>query len=259
MKGFFSAQLNGPYWHGGGNQIDSLFARGALTGTRPPDWGKSPRWRAIGDSTATLDDRARAYIGANCSGCHGARGNANHAAAFVAFNYDFHTGVPAEELRDRTVRRTDFVSEIEPKSITPKLIVPKYPQKSLLLYRQTTRDTTPGDYSWDSQQMPPLATYERNQAALDLMTKWILGMDSVFTGVRGGPLARADFAPVILGDRLLLMPGPQPADPVLLIDLRGRSTSLRRIGVGEYAIPAGLPLGSYLVRRGSQRALRQLL
>ena len=259
VLGFFSSQLNGPYWRGGGNQIDSLFARGFLTGAKPADWTKSPRWRAIGDSTATLDVRARSYIGANCSGCHGARGNANHAAAFVAFNYDFHTGVPAEELRDRTVRRTDFVSEIEPVSITPKLIVPHWPQKSLLLYRQTTRDTTPGDYEWDSQQMPPLATYERNQPALDLMSKWILGMDSVFAGVRGGAMARADFAPFILGRRLRLAPALDGSDaPVSLVDFRGRATVLAGIGAGEFAIPAALPPGTYLVRRGAQRALRHL-
>ncbi len=259
VLGFFSAQLNGPYWHGAGNQVDSLFARGILKGDRPADWSKSPRWHGVSDSTspgATLDARARSYIAANCSGCHGARGNANHAAAFVAFNYDFHTGVAAEELRDRTVRRTDFVSEIEPRSITPKLIVPKYPQKSLLLYRQTTRDTVPGDYAWDTQQMPPLATYERNLAALDLLNRWVLEMDTIFVGVRPVAGGLGAFAPVVRG-RTLSFPG-NGSEVLELVDMRGRSWRLQPIGPGVYAIPAAAAPGLYLFRAGKYRVLLSL-
>src|SRR6185295_13706306 len=83
VLGFFTAQLNRTYWHGTGNQMDSLFARNviklAANGQKPANWNNSPRWwapadPASGDPRDSLGARARAYIAANCSGCHSPRG-----------------------------------------------------------------------------------------------------------------------------------------------------------------------------------------
>ena len=146
--------------------------------------------------------------------------------------------------------------------MTPKLVVPRYPQKSLLLYRQTTRDTVPEDYDPDSQQMPPLATYERNQAALDLLNRWVLEMDTVMAGTHPNGKAFADRQPILRG-RELRFPADMLARAseqhrVLLVTLQGRAYPLPRIGAGVYAIPSGLPSGPYFIEAGDYRAFRYL-
>lgn len=51
--------------------------------------------------------------------------------------------------------------------IEPALVVPWYPEKSVLIFRERSRDTAPGNYDPYRNQMPPLGTYEVN-ANLDV-------------------------------------------------------------------------------------------
>lgn len=262
VLGFFGAQLNMKNHRGAGNQLDTLFARGILKGIKA-DWSKSPRWYGLDDSTSpgsTLDARARSYIGANCSGCHGTRGNANHAAAFVTFNYDFHKGVPEDEFRGRSLRRAELVADVEPLNVAPSLVVPGYPQKSMILFRQSVRNTTPGDFFPDSREMPPLGSYEVNPRAVTVLTRWIMEMDTLLVSVRPGARGMVLRNPVIQG-RTLVLPSSfilGPGTKVAMTGIQGRRLELVRVSEGSYAIPSSAAPGLYAFTAGSRRFLMAL-
>ena len=67
-------RLNRPAADGSGNQLETLVAAGRLTGApAPAAW---PRDRALADTSATLDERARTWLDVNCAHCHTPRGPA---------------------------------------------------------------------------------------------------------------------------------------------------------------------------------------
>ncbi len=282
VLGFFTAQLNRPHPDSAGrNQLDALFAQGVLKGSRPAVWDNSPRWRGIEEDRAGLDVRARSYIAANCSGCHGDRGEKVGATFGVQLNYDFHTMEAKMDLRHRSVAwpfglddgsipprfypKSDYINNPGAQDylvIDPAVIVPGYPQKSVLLFRQTQRDTTPGDYDPDRNQMPPLASFEVNLAATDLIKRWILEMGPVVpVGVRRG-IAVAAAAPAVCfqGRTLVVSREALKADPkVSMLALNGGEVRLERLAEGLYALPAGLPKGLYYIRAGGKSLLKYLL
>jgi hypothetical protein len=276
VLGFFTAQLNRPDPDSAGmNQLDGLFAKGVLKGTRPFAWEYAPRWRGLDDGTASLDVRARSYIAANCSGCHGARGVEVGATMGIYLNYDFHEMVPRMEFRNCAMtwpwgldtvapvfypkNAPDNPQHLDTLRIEPALVVPGYPEKSVLLFRQKVRNTRPGNYDADRNQMPPGGSYEPDGAAIALMEKWIREMPSPVVALRAARPASANDAR-LEDRRLILSVGFAPGNvEVTLSALDGRRVEVRRLAAGVYAIPPGLPKGLYLIRAGSRSALRYLL
>ena len=181
VLGFFPAQLKRPSSIvPGTHQIDALFDSGVFVGTRPTAAQKLARWKGIGEPLPsgpedlrfrTLDTMARAYIGANCSGCHSTR-NIPFSNAPSALNYDYYQMKPVVEFgaqeagsagvdildEDTTqalhdgrykyvlsVRRaglpmtpgTPWDLALPPGAMPPTtLISPGYPSLSMMLYRQ---------------------------------------------------------------------------------------------------------------------------
>ncbi|MBP8810330.1 MAG: hypothetical protein KBG48_26820 [Kofleriaceae bacterium] len=67
-------RLNRPAASGGGNQLEAMIAAGRLTGAPPAAaW---PIDHALGDASASLDQRARTWLDVNCAHCHNPRGPA---------------------------------------------------------------------------------------------------------------------------------------------------------------------------------------
>jgi hypothetical protein len=276
VLGFFTAQLNREAPDSAGmNQLDWLFAKGVLAGKKPYAWEYSPRWRGIDDSGASVDLRARSYIAANCSGCHGRRGFEVGAAMGVDLNYDFHEMVPRMELRYRAISWSFGLDTLAPfyypkqdpnnplhldsLPIEPALVVPGYPAKSALLFRQKERNTVPGDYDANRNQMPPGGSFEVNEPAVALMEKWIRDMRAPVVPLRAARRAAAGGVH-LEARRLTLDPGFAPGNAeVTLSTVDGRRLELRKLGTGIYELPAGLPKGLYLIRAGSRSALRYLL
>ncbi len=194
VLGFFTAQLNRPAPKAPAmNQLDWLISQGVLAGVKPATWDAAPRWRALEDSAFTSDKwtslnvRARSYIGANCSGCHGNRGGALGAYNSTDFNYDYFDMASKIEFRNHWVGWGHGVDANAPEFwpltdtlnnplrkdslvIDAKLIIPGYPSKSVLLQRQKNRNTAPDDFG-GADQMPPLATFEVNPDAIALLEK----------------------------------------------------------------------------------------
>lgn len=300
VLGFFTAQLNRPAPKSPGmNQLDWLISQGVLSGTKPASWDASPRWRGIEDSAFTsdkwtsLDVRARSYLGANCSGCHGDRGGELSAYLSRDFNYDFYDMASRIEFRNHDVGwghgadanapefwpKTDRVNNplgMDSLPITSKLIIAGYPSKSALLQRQKNRNTEPDDFG-TVDQMPPLATYEVNTAAIALLEKWILAMPplppSAVRRPPSVPTAGAGYAVRVQGRRVEITRGRGTgsakgtvtgdgsgpgagAEEVSLVSVDGRRMPLRPLGDGSYELPTDLGRGVFFIRVGGRSFVR---
>ncbi|HKP94878.1 MAG TPA: hypothetical protein VJ385_03880 [Fibrobacteria bacterium] len=264
VLGFYTPQLNRPSVGDTNNQITRLFQKGILAWSKPTpnkaETAKMPKWAKDDDGTASLDLRARAYIAANCSGCHGERGKGTDATPHVTdLNYDFFklaggTLTPSMELRNVSVG----IFDLEPitlngKKIEPALIVPGHPEISVLLYRMKHRNRlTPdsvGAFTRDPGQMPPLGVFEEDTVATKMIAQWITSLPEV-ASIRNGSAGPVAGAPVLHGNILSLH--ATPGAKVSLMGLDGRKHALTEISEGRYRLPAGLAPGLYLVGAGSR-------
>jgi uncharacterized repeat protein (TIGR03806 family) len=101
-----------------------------------------------------LQDRARAYLHANCSHCHRPGGGGQ-------LGTDFRWEIPNGEMGLIWERPTGFDLELE----DPLLILPGHPHRSVLFGRMET--LTP------AYRMPPLGTSRVDGEALQLISEWI--------------------------------------------------------------------------------------
>jgi hypothetical protein len=108
----------------------------------------------------------------------------------------------------------------------------------------------------DGSQMPPLATYIPDTAALKILGEWVTnyytltvvpGEDPVLS-IHGAHLA-LEGSPSIQ-NRQLIVPGSWTGKAVM-ISLDGRSTPLSSVGRGRYVLPASMPVGVYFFKVGN--------
>lgn len=240
---FFTAQLNRPMADNPAlNQVQHLFDRGLLAlpaGKSMPDLSKSPRWARWDDAGASLEVRARSYLAANCSGCHGTRGIATQAANTITIDYDYHD---MKSHMDLTAKRLVGVFPID----SAGLLVPGRPDRSVLLYRQQARNQKDQDFTAERDAMPPLGSFEPDTNAIKVVSAWITSMGG--SGIHGLAGARGDARGIVARDgRLILPAGMAPAGArVALIDLSGRELALARAEDGSWRY-AGRPAGIHLV------------
>jgi hypothetical protein len=117
---------------------------------------KYPRLVNPYDPKQELDQRARAYLHANCSQCHVAAGGGNSQ-----MELEFTTALEKMRLVDvRPVHDTYGLPDA-------RLISPGSPERSVLLHRMSHRDRG---------HMPPLATSIVDREAIKLLREWIGGM-----------------------------------------------------------------------------------
>ena len=280
VLGFFTAQLNRPHPDTAGiNQLEYFFAKGILKGRKPTFWNAAnvPRWYPIGDATAPIDTRARAYIAANCSGCHGTRGNGVGAAAMCNLNLDFHAMKPEMEFRHKyaSSRGLDTLApKYYPKvgdpnnptgldsiEILPAFVVPGYAQKSLVVFRQEQRNEVRNDFGGNFNQMPPLATFEVDVMAMDTLKKWIKTMNPFIAPnqIQAVFNHRNPTPDAFLQGRRLLVSKVGAQMKVSMSAVNGRKVSLHRTSEGVYTVPQDVPKGLYLIQVGKASLLRHLL
>lgn len=138
-----------------GNQLESLNHIGAFNPAIDinglPGVLKSEN---IDDINASLENRARSYLDANCAGCH-RPGGGTRSAMDLRLNVDLASaGVINGEVVDAL--------GIE----GAKVIVPGQPEQSILFQRISQVGT--------SQAMPPLAKNKLDEAAVSIIRDWIL-------------------------------------------------------------------------------------
>jgi uncharacterized repeat protein (TIGR03806 family) len=108
-------------------------------------------------SSASIDDRARSYLHANCATCH--RKDGNYSAIDLRF------GISLADMK---------ICNLAPNKgnlgiVDSKRLVPATPSKSLMVLRMQAVDK-------DSGRMPQLATSVLDTLGIDLVTKWIQGI-----------------------------------------------------------------------------------
>jgi uncharacterized repeat protein (TIGR03806 family) len=150
-------QLNGDYPYASGkiNQLDHWKALGLLTGV--PESGAITRLAVWDDpSSGSLNDRARAYLDANCGHCHSPDGPASTSGLFLdAFETNMgHLGVnktPVAAGRGAGNLKFD--------------IVPGKPEQSILVFRMKTNDP--------AIAMPELGREQVHDEGVALIEEWI--------------------------------------------------------------------------------------
>ena len=148
--GLETLQLNGDFAYGPGqttNQLQTLADIGYID--RRPDLATAPALPRLA-SAAPVEDRARAYLHANCSMCH-------RPGAGTTAGMDFRFGQPRAAIAGCT--KTGY-----PGTENVQVLQPGDPLRSAIYRRMTTRD---------GYQMPPLATHKVDDVAASVMESWI--------------------------------------------------------------------------------------
>lgn len=144
--------------HGtGSSQLAEWAAAGLLDGL-PDDVPAGPNWFEPG--TASLDQRARAYLDANCAHCH----NSDGAADTSALDLDLETPLG----RDAGVCKPP-VAVGRGSGDRPYDIYPGRPDLSILVYRM--QETDP------AIAMPELGRSTVHSEAVELVARWIEALD----------------------------------------------------------------------------------
>ncbi|MCB1306564.1 MAG: hypothetical protein KDK30_00215 [Leptospiraceae bacterium] len=138
------------------NQIEYWKSQGILTGV-PSDSSTIPR-NAVWDdaSSGSLDERARAYLDANCTHCHSPAGPARTSGLFLAPD--------VAKTAEWGVCKTPVAAGRGSGNLTYD-IVPGNPDESILVYRMLSND--PGI------MMPELGRTIVHREGVELMRAWI--------------------------------------------------------------------------------------
>jgi uncharacterized repeat protein (TIGR03806 family) len=160
--GLETAQLNGdllyPATGRTANQLATLDAIGVLDASLPADLTTLPALSDPTDAGEPLESRARAWLHANCSGCHRPDGTAP-----TALDLRHDTALAATAACDTSPQRGDLGLP------DARIIAPGAPERSVLLERVARRD---------GAAMPPLGSLRVDEAAVSLLTDWIASLSS---------------------------------------------------------------------------------
>jgi hypothetical protein len=170
VLGVKTRQLNGPFTYPGTGITDNQLRTWNYLGLFSPrlDESKIAGFRklaALDDATASLSDRARSYLDANCANCH-RPGNIIRAT----FDARFDTPLSRQGLLDvPTV--SDSLNVPDPRVIACGDI-----GRSMMVQRMRRTDKA---------RMPPLASAVVDRAALDELERWIETSSPAFERRRG--------------------------------------------------------------------------
>ena len=148
--------LNGTFAYGEGqeNQLAHWVRKGLLSGA--PPLHQVPRTARWDDVSAPLNDRARAYLDANCAHCHNPRAAASNSGLFLTLE---ENRSPAMGFGKQPVAAGRGAGDLKVG------IDPGHPERSILAYRMAS--TEPG------VMMPELGRTVLDDEGLDLIRQWI--------------------------------------------------------------------------------------
>jgi len=140
-----------------GNQMDTLRALGRIHKSAERRIKQKTTFPAIDDENASVANRARTWLHVNCAHCH-REGGAGGRATFQLM----------KQLKADETGCLDAAPLLDLWNTTDgRLVAPGAPERSLLLKRISVRG--PG-------QMPLLGTTQVDEAGVDLVRRWILGL-----------------------------------------------------------------------------------
>jgi hypothetical protein len=271
VLGFITPQLNRPSKANASiNQLQSFLTGNILSNN--PLTGKTGvpfRWVGLTETGLTpptgvasvQEWKVRSYFAANCSHCHG-----NHVTLEgAAHKFDFLTANKNIIAYDSAIAEgPGYVGRpAYSDPLFPQLVFKGYPESSYVMRRMMARGTKFGG----GAQMPPIATYQIDSAAVLAVKDWICSLgnrgsacmlpaaqvDSTFwfTGIddhihtmRSNPKLNAS-----LQNQVLTVSGEVSERPILY-DFQGRKYRLVGLGHGKYRIESAIRTGVYFVKSG---------
>jgi len=141
------------------NQIDRLFSLGYFA-EEPTPAGARTRLVDPSDTSASLDDRARAYFDANCGHCHSQAGFASDSALWL--DYDSTGAGPAHDKNVGLCKKPLSAGEGCGNVFD---VVPGEPDQSIMVCRLGSTEI--------DVRMPPLGSKIVHQEGLALIEDWI--------------------------------------------------------------------------------------
>jgi putative heme-binding domain-containing protein len=150
---FNTPQLARNHNYGGStaSQLDTFAHIGLIE--KPVDTSKQPSLASPYDASATLDDRARAYLHTNCAHCHRL-----HAGGAVLSH--MHFDLELDKTNMLNTRPTQGTFGIH----APQVIAPGDPVRSVILYRMA---------KLGSGRMPRIGSAEVDLAGVRLLHDWL--------------------------------------------------------------------------------------
>ena len=158
VLGLSTAQLSGGEAREGGHTIARWLAAGVLAAPDGLDVASLAHFKDPMGTQGTLEERARTYLDVNCAMCHRPEGPGN-----ALIDLRFSTALAATGLIGELPTQGDL--DIE----GARLVAPSRPEKSLLIHRVKTLG---------SGRMPNIGTHVVDEGAVELLTQWVLSMDS---------------------------------------------------------------------------------
>lgn len=151
-------QLNNDLNYGCGtqNQLKTFVDLELFTSTSPIDPTNLPAFPDPLDTTANLEDRARAFLDANCASCHQPGGPTGTAVDLRAT-----TPLAQAGIINAPTQKTNFgIPEM-------KILVPGQPQFSAISVRMAAES---------GYRMPPLATSLTPTDYTEVVEQWIMAL-----------------------------------------------------------------------------------
>lgn len=203
--GFIAAQLNKDHDYGGtvASQLDTLAHINIFE--TPPPAEKRPKLANPHDSFADLDDKARAYLHANCSACH-----RQHAGGAVLSM--MHYDLPLEKTNLIGVRPTQGTFGIH----SAQVVAPGDPFRSVLLCRMS---------KLGGGRMPHIGSSEIDRAGIELIYEWIRQLSPESAKDTAGNEAAAKLRKDEAADLARLRGVLKEADLIAVVDRLLSSTS----------------------------------
>jgi len=131
---------------------------------------------------------------------------------------------------------------------------------TLTAHGVTTDQVITGDqYTQELGQMPPLATYIPDTAAIKILGEWVTNYYTLYsvpgehdvTSIHGIKIGSLDKAMPVIQNRQLIVP-ENWTGKAFMISLNGRSVPLASVGRNRYALPASASAGVYFFRVGDR-------
>lgn len=204
--GVRTAQMNKVHDYDGieDNQLRTLNHIGLFTADIGENYAGFPQLPDPGDESNSDEERARAYLDANCSHCHRIGGTGRTPM-------DLRFEVPLAETG--MIDQEPYLGSLDIQDA--KLIKPGSPETSIVYVRMNTR----GD-----DRMPPLATRLTDDSGVDIVGRWIRNLGNASSVRNIGESRTADAFS-------LTNAYPNPFNPTTTIDFTIKSRTLVRLDI----------------------------
>ncbi len=275
VLGFVTPQLNRPSKANAAvNQLADFATKGLLSKNPLTASPNAMKWAGLDEAGATTELKARSWLAANCSHCHG---NGNKATLAMPHDFDLMNKGMAFMYDPAGADDQGGYMNKDAKTRTdeyPYIMKAGSPDSSLAIKRMITRGSPEAPLDGLYDQMPWLATYQPDSAGVRAVADWICAVGKKSTGatckipdviqppepevsiryirhsriMTGQTGIVAFMANGYLYLQASLHGSAGSAAAPVLSDVNGKAVDLRPAGKDVYALPGGLPPGTYFLR-----------